>query len=122
VSVPRPPGSAEQARAFYGGVPGFEEAPIPRSLRMNDLVWYRLGDTELHLFAESPHADPSGRHFCVEVDNLEATRLRLTAIRGCCARPTGRARVETNGNTIELTRIVADYRTELEDSHQETRD
>lgn len=124
VSVPRPPGSADQARAFYGGILGFAETPIPRSLRMYDLVWYRLGDTELHLFAESPHADPSGRHFCIEVEDLAETRARLMAagVQTSDSDPIyGRPRFfcrDPFGNTIEFTRIVADYRMEDQQSPQ----
>lgn len=78
VSIPRPPGSDAQARAFYGELLGLEEIPVPESIRHLDLIWYRLGsDTELHLFAEQPLDNPSGRHFCIVVDDLESLRAQL---------------------------------------------
>ncbi len=77
VSLPRPRGSEDQTRAFYGGILGFEEAAVPEALQGLDLIWYQLGDTELHLFAEDPQDDRSGRHLCIEVDDLDNLRARL---------------------------------------------
>jgi len=111
VSIPRPPGSHALARSFYGELLGLEEAPVPPSLRHLDLVWYRLGDTELHLFAETMHDDRSGRHFCIEVDQLEDVRRRLQQAgyepRSAIEIP-GRPRFfcrDPFGNDIEFTRI-----------------
>ncbi|MEN9934244.1 MAG: hypothetical protein RLZZ387_823 [Chloroflexota bacterium] len=118
VSVPRPAGSGDIARGFYGGVLGFEEVAPPRSLAHADLVWYLIGDCELHLYAAegAPHA---GAHFCVDVDDLAAVRARLTAA-GHAVHDTddipGRPRFFCNdpfGNLIEITSITGDYR-ELE--------
>lgn len=115
VSIPRPPGSADQARAFYSTLLGLEEVPPPASIRQNDLVWYRLGGTELHLFAEAPRADSSGRHFCMEFDDLEALRARLIAGGYSPEDGTpipGRPRFfcsDPFGNRIEFTTILADY-------------
>ncbi|MDZ4721966.1 MAG: VOC family protein [Roseiflexaceae bacterium] len=115
VSIPRPPGSADQARSFYGNILGLEEVPPPHSIRHLDLVWYRLGTTELHLFAEEPVSDSSGRHFCMEVDDLEALRARLIAGGYTPTETTpvpGRPRFfcrDPFGNSIEFTTIIADY-------------
>src|SRR5579875_3546456 len=79
VSVPRPRGSEDEARRFYGGVLGLEEVAVPASLVHLDLVWYRLGDDELHLFANDQGANNAAQHFCIQVDDLEAMRRRLTA-------------------------------------------
>ncbi len=118
VSIPRPPGSDDETRAFYGDLLGLEEAPVPRSLKELDLIWYRLGDTELHLFAEEPLDDRSGRHLCIEVDDVRALRERLISA-GYDVRDTtpipGRPRFfchDPFGNQIEFTTIVADYRAE----------
>lgn len=115
VSVPRPPGSHEPARSFYGAVLGLEEAPVPDSIRHLDLVWYRLGDTELHLFAETVADDRSGRHFCIEVDELDSLRRRLEAAgyepRSAIDIP-GRPRFfcrDPFGNDIEFVTIVGSY-------------
>ncbi|MFQ3630137.1 VOC family protein [Roseiflexus sp.] len=115
VSLPRPPGSDEATRAFYGDLLGLEEIPPPTSIVSLDVIWYRLGEAELHLFAEEPHSDPSGRHVCIEVDDLEATRARLVAA-GYTPEDTvaipGRPRFfcrDPFGNRIEFTTIVDDY-------------
>lgn len=79
VSVPRPPGSGDETRRYYSDLLGLEEAPVPETIQHLDLIWYRLGETELHLFAEEPVPDRSGRHFCIEVADLEETRQRLIA-------------------------------------------
>jgi catechol 2,3-dioxygenase-like lactoylglutathione lyase family enzyme len=115
VSIPRPPGSADQARSFYSTLLGLEEVPPPPSIRHLDLVWYRLGTTELHLFAEEPTFDSSGRHFCMEVDDLESLRTRLIA-GGYTPEESlvipGRPRFfcrDPFGNSIEFTTILSDY-------------
>ena len=116
VSIPRPPGSDEEARAFYGEVLGLEEVPPPQSLHEQDLIWYRVGDHELHLFAEDPVQDSSGRHFCLEVDDVEVVRARLAQAgyspKSAVPIPT-RPRFfcqDPFGNRIEFTTILGDYR------------
>ena len=80
VSIPRPPGSGEATRAFYGELLGLEEKPVPETIVHLDLVWFNIGgDMELHVFSEEPIDDPSGRHFCMEFDDVEAIRKRLEA-------------------------------------------
>ena len=115
VSIPRPPGSHDQARAFYGAVLGLEEVPVPAAIVHLDLVWYRLGTTELHLFTEPAHEDRSGRHFCIEVENLSEIRQRLREAgyepRDTIAIP-NRPRFfcrDPFGNDIEFTTITGDY-------------
>lgn len=117
VSIPRPPGSHDEARRFYSGILGLEEIPPPRSIQELDLVWFRLGETELHLFAEEPAGqDRSGRHFCMAVDDLDAVRSRLEAagvpVVGTIPIP-GRPRYfvrDPFGNMIEICTIEGDYR------------
>lgn len=111
VSVPRPPGSHAQARRFYGAVLGFEEVAPPESLRHLDLVWFRLGATELHLFVGPPAAVGSGQHLCIEVEDLPGLRARLHAAnhatRDADAIP-GRPRFfcdDPFGNVIEFTTL-----------------
>jgi catechol 2,3-dioxygenase-like lactoylglutathione lyase family enzyme len=115
VSIPRPPQSDQQTRAFYGDLLGLEEVPPPASIRHLDLIWYRLGETELHLFAEEPRPDTSGRHLCIEVDDLEGMRARLTAAGHTPADTLpipGRPRFfcrDPFGNSIEFVTIESDY-------------
>lgn len=111
VSLPRPTGSEAQARAFYGDLLGLEEIAVPQALRHLDLIWYRLGDTELHLFAEDPLEDRSGRHLCIEVEDVSGLRGLLLAA-GCEPRDTiaipGRPRffcTDPFGNAIEFTTL-----------------
>ncbi len=117
VSLPRPPGSDAETRAFYGGLLGLHEIDPPRSLEALDLIWYKLGDTELHMFAEPPTGqDHSGRHLCLAVDDVEALRTRLEgeglSVVGTIPIP-GRPRYfvrDPFGNLIEITTIEADYK------------
>jgi catechol 2,3-dioxygenase-like lactoylglutathione lyase family enzyme len=115
ISIPRPPGSDKIARAFYGELLGLEEVPVPQSIQHLDLVWFRLGNMELHLFAEAPVNDPSGRHFCLVVDDVKEAWNRLTAAGytpwDTIAIP-GRPRFfcrDPFNNTLEFTTIEGDY-------------
>ncbi len=116
VSIPRPRGSEAETRAFYGGLLGLEEIPVPTSIQASDLIWFKLGENlELHLFAEDPIDDPSTRHICVVVDDVNSLRKKLdtaghdtwdvTAIPG---RPRFFGR-DPFRNIIEFTSIEADY-------------
>lgn len=118
ISVPRPPGSDVAARHFYGDVLGLTELTPPKALADLQVIWYGLGgDTELHLLTEEPRGqDPSGRHFCLAVDNVEALRERLeaagVAVVGTTRIP-GRPRYfcrDPFGNMVEITTVEGDYR------------
>jgi len=113
VSVPRPYGSesAAQARYFYTSLLGLPELPVPHTISDNDLVWFAIGDSELHLFAEQPRSDTSGRHFCLRVADQAPLRVALTAAGFLCEETTpipGRPRFFTRdpfGNSIEITSL-----------------
>jgi catechol 2,3-dioxygenase-like lactoylglutathione lyase family enzyme len=117
VSVPRPPGpeSAEQARAFYSGVLGLREKPVPETIAHLDLVWFDAGETELHVFAEAGAPDSGGRHFCLEFDDIGPVRARLEA---AGYRPWDPEAIRNRprffckdpfGNTVECTTILGEY-------------
>lgn len=117
ISVPRPPGSDEPARHFYGTLLGLEEITPPAALADLNVIWYRLGgDTELHLLTEEPMGqDHSGRHFCLAVDDVEQLRGQLEAggvtVVGDTPIP-GRPRYfcrDPFGNLLEITTIQGDY-------------
>ena len=115
VSIPRPPGSGEQTRAFYGGLLGLPEKPVPQSIQHLDLIWFDLGDLELHCFSEAPVQDSSGRHFCLEVEEVAAMRARLVQAGFKPWEPEsipGRPRFfcrDPFGNIIEFTTIAGNY-------------
>ena len=80
VSIPRPPGSHEQTRAFYGELLGLEEKIVPGTIEHLDLIWYNIGENmELHCFTEEPREDTSGRHFCMDVEDVAAMREIMSA-------------------------------------------
>lgn len=117
VSIPRPPGeeSGRQARAFYSGLLGLPEKPVPKSIQHLDLIWFQVADREIHCFAEEKIDDPSGRHFCLAVEDLEAMRQKLTTAgyspwdpEGIPGRPRFFCR-DPFDNTIEFTTIVGNY-------------
>jgi catechol 2,3-dioxygenase-like lactoylglutathione lyase family enzyme len=116
VSIPRPPGSGDATRAFYAGLLGLEEKPVPETIVHLDLIWYSIGDDmELHLFSEEPLGDRSGRHFCIEVEDLDGMRARLA---GAGYEPWEPEPIRNRprffckdpfGNTIEFTTILGSY-------------
>jgi len=116
VSIPRPPGTGDATRAFYTELLGLTEKPVPKSIAHLDLIWYDFGEeTELHLFAEEPLADRSGRHFCMQVDDVAAMRARLEQ---AGHRPWDPETIPNRprffckdpfGNTIEFTTILGSY-------------
>lgn len=116
ISIPRPPGSDDVTRAFYRDVLGLEEKSVPTSIKPLDLIWFKLGeDAELHVFAESPAEDASGRHFCLIVDDLEGMREKLVSAGYEPWNPEtihGRPRFfcrDPFGNIIEFAMIEDDY-------------
>jgi catechol 2,3-dioxygenase-like lactoylglutathione lyase family enzyme len=80
VSITAPLDGAERARAFYGGVLGLREKPVPETLAgLNILLWFDVGLSELHIVAEDDETrGRSRRHVCFEVDDLAAVRARLS--------------------------------------------
>ena len=118
VSIPRPPGedSAAQAVAFYGGLLGLRPKPVPATIMYLDLVWFDVGgDTELHVFSEEALGDRSGRHFCLEVEDVAAVRAKLTAAGyqpwdpdAINNRPRFFCR-DPFGNIVEFTTILGSY-------------
>jgi len=116
VSIPRPPGSDEITRQFYGGVLGLEEKPVPTSITSFDLIWFYLtGNTELHVFADNDTYGIKRNHFCLVVDDLDGTRQKIIdAGHEVDDAPTifGRPRFfcrDPFGNQIEFTAIEDDY-------------
>jgi catechol 2,3-dioxygenase-like lactoylglutathione lyase family enzyme len=117
VSTPYPHGRADELRTFYGRVLGLEEKAVPESLAGRGLVWFSAGEgeRELHFLPEDEVDRRSARHFCLEVDDVEASRraiaeagyetLETTPIRN---RPRFFCR-DPFGNLVEVTTILGDY-------------
>jgi catechol 2,3-dioxygenase-like lactoylglutathione lyase family enzyme len=77
VSSPIPEGGQGEARRFYGELLGLQEKPVPATLDGSKLVWFAAGASlELHFFP-GEQAPRSERHFCLDVDNLQAVRKAL---------------------------------------------
>lgn len=116
VSIPRPPGSEEKTRAFYGDLLGLPEIPAPNSIQAAEVIWFKLGeDAELHCFREEPLGDASNRHFCLVVDDVAGIRQKLNTagyepydVEAIPGRPRFFCR-DPFGNIIEFTSIVGDY-------------
>lgn len=116
VSIPRPAGSEEITRKFYGELIGLEEKPVPDSITKLDLIWFKVGgDSELHVFREDPIDDPSTRHFCLVVDDVRALKKKIEDAGYDVWEPNpipGRPRFfcrDPFRNIIEFTSIEADY-------------
>jgi catechol 2,3-dioxygenase-like lactoylglutathione lyase family enzyme len=115
VSVPMPHGRLEDARAFYSGVLGLVEKPVPASLG-SALIWLAAGEgeLELHLFPDREGAN-ARQHFALHVDDLDEVRARLAqgghAVEEAVPIP-NRPRLYTRdpfGNRIELTELAGPY-------------
>ena len=116
VSIPRPPDSEAVTRAFYGDLLGLQEIPAPNSIEAAEVIWFKLGEeAELHCFREEPLNDPSIRHFCLVVDDVQGMRRKLSDagyapydVEPIPGRPRFFCR-DPFGNIIEFTTIVGDY-------------
>jgi catechol 2,3-dioxygenase-like lactoylglutathione lyase family enzyme len=119
VSTPYPRGRQDDVRAFYGGLLGLTEKPVPASLAGQELIWFESGpdELELHFLPDPVAPDPRAlRHFCLEVESLDGYRSRLKAAGVEISYQTeipNRPRFfcrDPFGNLVELTVIEGDYR------------
>ena len=118
VSLPIPEGCQDEGRAFYGGLLGMPEKPVPGSRAGAGLVWFEAGagELEVHLVPDPAGLVPGAkRHLCLEVEDVEGLRGRLEAAgvetedappirnrpRFYCSDPFG--------NRLELVTILGDY-------------
>jgi glyoxylase I family protein len=96
----------EQSRRFYESILGLR--PVPRPEMGIAGMWYGLGDGQLHLIeAEGmsvANIDPTGPHFAIAVEDLDAMRRQLTAA-GIEMLDFGGEQLwvrDPDGNTVEL--------------------
>jgi catechol 2,3-dioxygenase-like lactoylglutathione lyase family enzyme len=117
VSIPVLPGQLEDGREFYTRALGLEEIPAPNEFAPDRVVWFRLGERELHLFKEVDANTPiSERHLALEVDDLDAARRRfdehgVTVEEADSIHNRPRLYVrDPFGNKLEITEIQGPYR------------
>jgi len=82
VQVAAPPGSEDDARAFYGDLLGLAELPKPERLRSRGGVWFGVGDEQLHVGIEEPFAPARKAHPALAVPragDLRALADRVAA-------------------------------------------
>ena len=114
VSIHRPSGeeATQAARAFYGRSVGLPEIAVPETLQGRGLIWYQLGNTELHIFIEEFEGGGQEHHFCIAVEDVATIRTRLEedghATQDTTPIP-GRPRFfchDPFGNLVEFTTIL----------------
>jgi len=75
-----PAGSADQVREFYGQFLGLVEIPVPPALEGRGLIWFKVGDQQLHVGVEEGVNRLATRaHLAYNVDNIAELRERLAA-------------------------------------------
>jgi predicted enzyme related to lactoylglutathione lyase len=78
--ITAPPGSAERVRAFYGQLLGMTEMRVPDSLQGRGLIWFRVGDRELHVGVEDAvDRSKTNAHLAYEVDDLDQLRKQCAS-------------------------------------------
>ena len=116
VAVTFPEGEAGAIRAFYTGVLGIPEMPVPAEVAHLGWVWFTTADegVELHFIPHAIAPDPARtHHFCLQVDDLAAVTARLrdagSEVRDAGSRIQGRDRAfvrDPVGNLVELVQIL----------------
>jgi len=98
-------GDLARSRAFYEGLLGLRLAPRP-DLGMPG-AWYDVGGAQVHLIQQPKTfdgIDPTGPHFALEVEDLEAVKRTLDA-RGVRYLALGDAQLwieDPDGNVVEI--------------------
>jgi catechol 2,3-dioxygenase-like lactoylglutathione lyase family enzyme len=78
VQLAAPPGSEDDARAFYGGVLGMAEIPKPEALRSRGGVWFQCGPQQLHVGIEADGFRPARKaHPALLVSDLDALDVEV---------------------------------------------
>ena len=96
----------ERSRRFYEDLLGLRSIDRPE-LGMPGM-WYGIGAGQLHLIQCDPLGmtiDPSGPHFAIEVDDLDAARREIFAAELQVLDPGGDQLwvLDPDGNTVEIT-------------------
>ncbi len=73
-----PDGTADKVRQFYGQFLGLPEMPVPQPLQGRGLIWFKVGQLELHVgIEEGVNRLATRAHLAYEVDDIAAFRQRL---------------------------------------------
>jgi catechol 2,3-dioxygenase-like lactoylglutathione lyase family enzyme len=73
-----PDGSAEKVRQFYGELLGLTELPVPPAMQGRGLIWFKVGDRQLHVGIEDGINRNTRAHLAYEVDDIAKLRAQLT--------------------------------------------
>ncbi|MDP6153727.1 MAG: VOC family protein, partial [Phycisphaeraceae bacterium] len=76
----------KRSREFYTGILGLEQAEKPSTFNF-DVLWYRIGDSQLHMLPSDKPDVRNPRHFALRVDDALALRARLKE-HGCIVEET----------------------------------
>ena len=80
VALTVPTERIDEARRFYSDVLGLEEAARPEAELGRPGIWYRLGDTELHIQCrDGAAAERADHHPALVVDDVAALEAHLRA-------------------------------------------
>ena len=72
------PGQAEAVRQFYGKLLGMPEIAVPDILTGRGLIWFAVGDRELHVAVEDNiNRLATSTHLAYEVADVAALRQHL---------------------------------------------
>jgi catechol 2,3-dioxygenase-like lactoylglutathione lyase family enzyme len=104
----------ERSRRFYGELLGLKEIAKPRTFDFV-VLWFQLGDTQLHLLLKEQADTVSARHFALRVADIQAARAHFAA-HGIPTRETtpipGADRffiADPDGNRIEIIQWLQPY-------------
>lgn len=103
-------GSLEETKAFYNDLFGLEDHTGRPEIPGVPGYWQHIGSVELHLVGAAPRGteiDPTGPHFCLYVDDLDAAIDELEArsipyVRGAQGPVVQIWVTDPAGNTVEL--------------------
>jgi Glyoxalase/Bleomycin resistance protein/Dioxygenase superfamily. len=79
VQLAAPEGCEAEARAFFGGLLGWEEIPKPETLQKRGGVWFRCGEHEVHIGVQQDFVPAMKAHPAFRVRNLDELRAHLLA-------------------------------------------
>lgn len=68
----------ERSRGFYAGILGLEEIPYPSTFS-SPVLWFQLGEEQIHLMPAREADPPSPRHVALHVEDAKAAREHLVA-------------------------------------------